>query len=66
MTRPIIGITMGDPDSVGGTLDPILANPNLFGVSLIDAGLGEKVTALFRRLIAGPGAVRETLKAELG
>ena len=60
------GITLGDPESIGSKLDPILDNPNLFGVSLIDAGLGSKVTTLFRRLIAGPGAVRETLKAELG
>jgi len=59
------GITLGDPDSVGDKLAPILANPNLFGVNLKDAGLDGRVTELFRRLIAGPGAVRETLKAEL-
>ncbi len=59
------GITLGDPDSVGDRLAPILENPNLFGVSLKDAGLDGKVTALFRRLIAGPGAVRETLVREL-
>ena len=61
----LAGIALGDPASVGDKLLPILENPNLFGVSLKDAGLEGKVTALFKRLIAGPGAVRRTLKEEL-
>ncbi len=59
------GITLGDPDSVGDKLVPILTNPNLFGVSLKEAGLMDKVTGLFRELIAGKGAVRATLKKYL-
>ena len=61
----LAGIGLGKPDAVGNSLQPILTNPNLFGVNLKDAGLDEKVTALFKRLIAGPGAVRETLHNEL-
>ena len=57
----LAGIVLGDPDSVGDKLAPILSNPNLFGVDLKDAGLDEKVTGYFKELIAGKGAVRETL-----
>ena len=59
------GIALGDPDSVGDKLAPILSNPNLFGVDLRDAGLDQKVTGMFKELIAGKGAVRETLKKYL-
>lgn len=61
----LAGIELGRPEGVGEKLNPILANPNLFGVSLIEAGLGEKVTGYFKELIAGPGAVRATLKKYL-
>ena len=55
------GIALGDPDSVGDKLAPILSNPNLFGVDLKDAGLDGKVIGMFKELIAGKGAVRATL-----
>ena len=58
----LAGIELGRPDSVDGRLDAILTNPNLFGVSLKDAGLDGKVTDLLKQLLAGPGAVRATLK----
>ena len=61
----LAGIELGKPDSVGDKLVPILENPNLFGVSLTEAGLADKVTGLFKELIAGPGAVRATLKKYL-
>lgn len=57
----LAGIALGNPDSVGDKLDPILTNPNLFGVNLKDAGLDGKVKGFFKELIAGPGAVRGTL-----
>ena len=59
------GIRLGNPESVGDRLDALLSNPNLFGVSLVEAGLADKVTGYFKELIAGPGAVRETLKKYL-
>ena len=43
-------------------LKPLLDNAAIFGVSLLDAGLAETVCENFRRLIAGPGAVRAALK----
>ena len=61
----LAGIELGSPDSEGDKLAPILKNPNLFGVSLDEAGLSGKVTDLFRELVAGPGAVRRTLIAHL-
>ena len=59
------GVKLGNPASADGRLDPILANANLFGVDLKSAGLDQKITELFKRLIAGPGAVRKTLKTSL-
>ncbi len=56
------GIRLGDPGSVDNRLDALLDNPNLFGVDLVEAGLADKVTGYFKELIAGPGAVRATLK----
>lgn len=58
-------VKLGAPDSADGVLDPILANKNLFGVSLKEIGLDEKVEAIFKELLAGPGAVRKTLKKYL-
>ena len=55
------GITLGNPDSCEGKLAPILSNPVLFGLDLAEAGLADKIEGMFRQLIAGPGAVRETL-----
>ena len=59
------GIELGRPETLGDKLTALLGNPNLFGVSLIEAGLGEKIAGDFGELIAGPGAVRATLKRHL-
>ena len=56
------GIEFGKPDSVGEKLRPILSNENIFGIDLYKAGIGEKIEGIFKEEIAGPGAVRETLK----
>ena len=66
LTEALTGVTPGDPASADGRLDDILANANLFGVSLVEAGLKDKVAALFREELAGPGAVRATLARHLG
>lgn len=60
------GIVPGKPDSLSDQLKPILANANIWGIDLYAAGIGEKVEGIFRELIAGPGAVRATLKKYLG
>lgn len=59
------GVTLGDPDSVSGKLEPILSNVSLFGVDLVRAGLSGKIEEQLRKLLAGPGAVRATLKEYL-
>lgn len=59
------GITLGDPDSVGDKLKPILSNANIFGSDLYEAGLGDKIEALVKEELAGPGAIRATLKAHV-
>ncbi|MBQ8952999.1 MAG: mannitol dehydrogenase family protein, partial [Clostridia bacterium] len=61
----LAGVTLGDPASAEGRLDGILANANLFGVDLKDAGLAGKVSALFGDMLKGPGAVRDTLHRQL-
>ena len=65
LQEALSGIELGRPETADGRLDALLDNPNLFGASLIEAGLGGKVTGYFRELIAGPGAVRATLKKYL-
>ncbi len=52
---------------LGGEVDeealkPILSDAVIFGVNLYDCGLAEKVIGYFKELMAGPGAVRATLK----
>lgn len=56
------GITFGNPDSVRDQLHPILSNTDIFGSNLYESGLGKKVEGYFKELIAGPQAVRNTLK----
>lgn len=41
---------------------PLLKNAQIFGVNLEEVGLADKVISFFAELIAGVGAVRETLK----
>lgn len=41
---------------------PLLKNAQIFGVDLEEVGLADKVISFFAELIAGVGAVRETLK----
>ena len=59
------GIRVGDPESEAGRLRPILANPNIWGMNLYEAGIGEKTERMFRGELAGKGAVRATLKEYL-
>lgn len=54
-------IKFGDKD-VEEKIRPILESSKIFGVNLYEAGLAVKVSGYFEDLIAGPGAVRATLK----
>jgi len=65
LTAKLAGIELGKPETYQGQLKPILSNANIFGVDLYQAGIGETVEAMFLEEIAGPGAVRATLKKYL-
>lgn len=58
-------IVVGDPSSLKGQLRGILSNENIFATDLYKAGIGEKIEDIFREEIAGPGAVRKTVKKYL-
>lgn len=58
-------IKLGDTSIKEGALKPILSNDKIFAVNLYEVGLGEKIEGMFLELIAGKGAVRETLKKYL-
>lgn len=60
------GIEFTKPETVGDKLHPILANASLFGVDLYEIGLGTKIEDLFKEMIVGPKAVRNTLIKYLG
>ena len=47
-------------------LKDILSNQKIFGVNLYETGLADLVIEDFRSMIAGPGAVRATLKKVVG
>lgn len=66
LTKQLEGIQVGKPETYKGQLKPILSNKNIFGVDLYQAGIGEMVEGMFEEEIAGPGAVRETLKKYIG
>lgn len=65
--RPYVAdIRLGDKldvDTLKEKLKGLLANEAIFGVCLFKAGLADTVCSNFAKLISGPGAVRETLKA---
>ncbi|MBQ0026631.1 MAG: mannitol dehydrogenase family protein [Lachnospiraceae bacterium] len=61
MQEKLKDIVVGNPDTLKDQLKPILSNKNIFGVDYYEAGIGEKIEDLFRRMIAGKGAVRKVL-----
>lgn len=65
LTKALEGIVVGKPESYQGQLREILANENIFGIDLYQAGIGEKVEELFLKEIAGTGAVRTVLQEYL-
>jgi len=55
-------VKLGSKLNLHEKLQPILSNDKIFGVDLYEAGLSDKVEGYFAELIAGPGAVRRTLR----
>ena len=58
-------VRFGKPESVTGSIDGLLANSSIFGSDLVACGLSDKIKSMLSELIAGPGAVRATLKKYL-
>lgn len=56
------GIELGSTGNIEEKIAPVLHMEKIFGVDLYEAGLAPKVVGYYRELIAGPGAVRATLK----
>ena len=55
-------IRLGGGQDVAAAIEPVLHMESIFGIDLFEAGLAQKVTGYFEELVAGPGAVRATLK----
>ena len=55
-------VKLGEVRDFHADLKPILSDEKIFGVNLYQVGLGETVEKYFAELVAGPGAVRETLQ----
>jgi fructuronate reductase len=56
------GISLGSGVSHVDQLQPLLSNPDYFGVDLYGVQLGKKVEGMFTELTAGKGAIRSTLR----
>ncbi len=61
----LAGIEVGKPESYNGQLREILSNPVIFGSDLCEIGLADRIETMFVAELAGPGAVRATLKKYL-
>jgi Mannitol-1-phosphate/altronate dehydrogenases len=59
-------VRFGEPESVKGNLTELLSNDSVFGADLVKCGLSDKIEGYLSELIAGPGAVRNTLIKYLG
>ena len=59
------GVELGKPESVGNKLQPILSNALVFGSDLTATPLAARIKAYLKEELAGPGAVRATLRKEL-
>ena len=51
-------IVVGQPETFQNQLKPILSNERLFFTDLYKDGVGEKIETMFRKMLAGQGAVK--------
>ena len=54
-------VELGKPETFTDQLRPILSNPNIFFTDLYKEGIGEKIEDIFREMLKGNGACRETV-----
>lgn len=59
-------IVVGQPETFKGQLKPILSNQRIFFTDIYKAGLGEKIEAMFREMLGGPGAVKAAVHHYVG
>lgn len=64
---PVVAdVKLGEPVDAKAVLNDILGNEKIFGVNLHEVGLADAVVAYFEELVAGVGAVRNTLIKHVG
>lgn len=61
----LAGIVWNDPSTYSGQLRDILSNPVIFGCDLTQTSLADRIEAMFIEELAGPGAIRATLRKYL-
>ena len=59
-------IVIGKPETFTEQLKPILSNERIFFTNIYETGLGEKIETMFREMLDGPGAVKETIHKYVG
>lgn len=62
----VAGFKLGEDADVESAVKPVLENAKIFGVNLYEVGMAEKVCGYLKEMLAGPGAVRATLKKYVG
>lgn len=65
MVPLVENIKIGDVD-VHSKLEKLFSDASIFGVNLYEVGIGEQTEKYFVELIAGKGAIRETLRKYVG
>lgn len=65
MQAMLAGVELGKPESVDGKLEGILSNAAIFGTDLTKTPLAAKIEGYLKEELAGPGAVRATLRKHL-
>jgi len=61
MKQRLAGVTFGCNEGVEDKLLPILEDESIFGVSLVKAGLADKVIENFKKMNSGAGEVRKAI-----
>ena len=62
----VANVKLGEPVDAKAVLNDILGNEKIFGVNLHEVGLADAIVAYFEELVAGVGAVRNTLIKYVG
>jgi fructuronate reductase len=61
----VYGVSFGNKGLFHKQLQPILSNPDIFGIDLYKVGLGKKIKNYFEELVSGIEAVRDALSRYL-